>query len=47
LPKQIEALNLTFAASKKKNKEEDDEKMEATETCKLTKYDENQRNTHA
>lgn len=46
-PKQIEALNLTFAGNKKKNKDEDDDKMEATETCKLTKYDEQQRNTHA
>lgn len=44
--KQVEALKLCLSqANKKKN--EDDDVMEATETCKLSKYDENQRNTHA
>lgn len=45
--KQVQALNLCLAPAGKKNKADDDEKMEATETCKLSKYDENQRNTHA
>lgn len=42
--KQVEALNVVFAGSKKKNA---DDEMDASETCKLTKFDENQRNTHA
>lgn len=42
--KQVEALNVIFAGSKKKNSDDD---MDASETCMLTKYDEQQRNTHA
>ena len=42
--KQVEALNVIFVGNKKKNT---DDEMDASETCKLTKFDENQRNTHA
>jgi hypothetical protein len=42
--KQVEALNVVFAGNKKKNA---DDEMDASETCKLIKFDENQRNTHA
>ena len=44
--KQVDALKLCLHATNKK-KDEDDDVMEATETCKLSKYEENQRNTHA
>lgn len=45
--KQVEALKLCLAEDKKKGGKDNDETMDASETCKLIKYDENQRNTHA
>jgi DnaJ homolog subfamily A member 2 len=42
---QVEALKLCLHAVNKKKEEDDD--METSETCKLVKYDESARNTHA